>query len=97
MMQPMKNPMQQVLPSLSSIAVWANNAHLIERGGSTGQISRWIFSSVSVPKESPPGLEGVSQKLEYIAGTFELRVVRIAELLGVSRQAIYDWKQGRAA
>lgn len=96
MVQPMKNPMQQVLPSSSSAAVWANDAYLIERGGSTGQISRWIFSAVGVPKERPTGPEGVSQKLEYIAAAFELRVVRIARLLGVSRQAIYDWKQGKS-
>ncbi|MCL6528284.1 MAG: helix-turn-helix domain-containing protein [Thermaceae bacterium] len=51
----------------------------------------------------PPGLEeatppedSVKEKLECIETTFDLRVVRVAELLGVSRQAVYDWKQGKS-
>lgn len=36
------------------------------------------------------------EKLEYIEATFDLRVVRLAELLGVSRQAIYAWKAGKS-
>lgn len=38
----------------------------------------------------------VKEQLEFIEGAFGLRVSRVAELFGVTRQAIYDWKQGKS-
>lgn len=38
----------------------------------------------------------VKEHLEFIEDAFGLRVSRLAELFGVTRQAIYDWKQGKS-
>ncbi len=47
-------------------------------------------------EEAAPSEASVKEKLEYIETTFDLRVVWVAELLGVSRQAVYDWKAGKS-
>jgi len=67
--------------------------------GSTGY-SDWVFlvngPLSQVLEEAAPPEASVKEKLEYIETTFDLRVVRAAELLGVSRQAVYDWKGGKS-
>lgn len=67
---------------------------------STGYISEWVLlvnrpQSQGLEEAAPPEAS-VKEKLEYIETTFDLRVVRVAELLGVSRQAVYDWKGGKS-
>jgi transcriptional regulator with XRE-family HTH domain len=66
---------------------------------STGY-SEWVLlvndSQSQVLEEAAPPEASVKEKLEYIETTFDLRVVRVAELLGVSRQAVYDWKGGKS-
>jgi len=77
--------------------------YFLGRGGqvsSTGYISEWVLlvnrpQSQGLEEAAPPEAS-VKEKLEYIETTFGLRVVRVAELLGVSRQAIYDWKEGKS-
>ncbi len=71
-----------------------------EWGGSTGYTGAWVLR-VNSPlsqalEEAAPPEASVKEKLEYIETTFDLRVVRVAELLGVSRQAVYDWKGGKS-
>jgi transcriptional regulator with XRE-family HTH domain len=71
-----------------------------ERVSSTGYSSTWVLL---VNSPLPQAFEvtentdaSVKDKLEYIESAFDLRVVRVAELLGVSRQAVYDWKRGKS-
>lgn len=71
-----------------------------EWGGSTGYTGAWVLR-VNSPlsqalEEAAPPEASVQEKLEYIETTFDLRVVRVAALLGVSRQAVYDWKGGKS-
>lgn len=67
--------------------------------GSTGY-SDWVFlvsdPSSQVLEEDASPEASVREKLEHIESTFDLRVVQVAELLGVSRQAIHDWKRGKS-
>ena len=37
----------------------------------------------------------IKEKLDFIGEAFELKVTRVADILGVTRQAIYDWKKGK--
>lgn len=71
-----------------------------EAVSSTGYISQWVLlvNRPLSPRLGESDLTDatVKEKLEYIETVFDLRVVRLAELLGVSRQAIYDWKGGKS-
>ena len=55
-----------------------------------------LYSAITNSKQVPVQAEAsVKEKLEFIEETFELRLTRVANLLGVTRQAIYDWKHGK--
>jgi transcriptional regulator with XRE-family HTH domain len=70
-----------------------------ERVSSTGYGSPWVLlvnGPLLQKLADAESEDSVKERLEYIESAFNLRVVRLAELLGVSRQAIYDWKQGKS-
>ncbi|AWR88000.1 hypothetical protein Mtai_v1c27750 (plasmid) [Meiothermus taiwanensis WR-220] len=83
---------ERVLPSPGTILM-----HLGKQISSTGYIRELALLThrpLSL-EESDPAEIPAREKLEYIETALGLRVVRLAELLGVSRQALYDWKEGR--
>lgn len=67
-------------------------------GNSWGYIDASVLGAESFVVNAKVGFgsldTSVREKLEFIETTFNLRVSRAADLLGVTRQALYDWKKG---
>ena len=58
-------------------------------------VTRWLDDILSLPDESqcPLTTPEVPAALAEIRDAFSLNVVQLAQIFGVSRQAIYDWRE----
>lgn len=80
----------------SSISSGGYYSAPFEVSGESG-VTRWLDDILWLSDESPCSLTTpeVPAALAEIRDAFSLSVVQLAQIFGVSRQAIYDWREGK--